>query len=280
MNRRRSGIGGGRGSTGCESLFRGGQQPDAVAQKGSRQRAKIRSVGWTRRRGGAGSARRPAIDQHAERSSASGTSRLSRRRQQHAAAHVAPSWVAARRDKGDDRSILMRTLIYKRTHIGDPDVSGTFGIHDCMGQVRSWGFDAVIGVGGIGDEPRRCNIAGKLTWIGIGAHLESTRDRARPLITFDHFLDYGEAGRLLSVVAPQLAVRMYKNNVRVLVDHLSATERNEVHRILALARNAPASPGRERAKHRFQFGAPRSSRGRPDKPCRCRTSTGGPGQLE
>ena len=35
----------------------------------------------------------------------------------------------------------MRTLIYKRTHPGDPDVDGLFGIHDCMGQVRAWSFD-------------------------------------------------------------------------------------------------------------------------------------------
>ena len=45
----------------------------------------------------------------------------------------------------------MRTLIYKRTHLGDPDLFGTFGINDCMGEVRARQFDAVIGVGGIGD---------------------------------------------------------------------------------------------------------------------------------
>lgn len=48
----------------------------------------------------------------------------------------------------------MRTLIYKRTHPGDPDETGRFGIHDCMGKVRSWQFDAVVGEGGIGPEPR------------------------------------------------------------------------------------------------------------------------------
>jgi hypothetical protein len=44
----------------------------------------------------------------------------------------------------------MRTLVYKRTHNGDPDAEGRFGIHDCMGQVRSYGYEAVIGVGGVG----------------------------------------------------------------------------------------------------------------------------------
>jgi hypothetical protein len=62
----------------------------------------------------------------------------------------------------------MRTLIYKRTHTGDPDpTTGVFGNHDCMGSVRGWQFDAVIGVGGVGREPKSHRIAGKLTWIGI-----------------------------------------------------------------------------------------------------------------
>ena len=43
----------------------------------------------------------------------------------------------------------MRTLVYLRTHNGDPDEEDVFGIHDCMGQVRSWRFEAVIGVGGM-----------------------------------------------------------------------------------------------------------------------------------
>ncbi len=63
----------------------------------------------------------------------------------------------------------MRTLRYKRTHSNDPDPkTGVFGNRDCMGQVRAWDFDAVIGVGGVGDEPKRHGIAGRLTWIGIG----------------------------------------------------------------------------------------------------------------
>lgn len=66
----------------------------------------------------------------------------------------------------------MRTLIYKRTHTGDPDASGCFGICDCMGRVRAMDFDAVIGIGGIGSEAKGAGIAGKITWIGIGAHKE------------------------------------------------------------------------------------------------------------
>src|SRR4051812_45820013 len=48
----------------------------------------------------------------------------------------------------------MRTLVYKRTHSGDPDPKmGVFGNHDCMGEVRAWPFDAVIGIGGVGQQP-------------------------------------------------------------------------------------------------------------------------------
>ena len=36
-------------------------------------------------------------------------------------------------------------LIYKRTHTGDPDKNGIFGINNCMGSVRDWEFYAVIG---------------------------------------------------------------------------------------------------------------------------------------
>jgi len=40
----------------------------------------------------------------------------------------------------------MNTLIYKRTHRGDPNESGVFGVWNCMGQIRGWEFDAVIGM--------------------------------------------------------------------------------------------------------------------------------------
>jgi hypothetical protein len=45
----------------------------------------------------------------------------------------------------------MRTLIFKRTHNGDPD-SGLWGVKDCMGSVRCWEYEAVIGIGGKGTD--------------------------------------------------------------------------------------------------------------------------------
>lgn len=138
----------------------------------------------------------------------------------------------------------MRTLIYKRTHPGDPDPEGRFGIHGCMGQVRTWKFEAVIGVGGIGAEPERHGLARKVNWIGIGPRRRVGADERGPVVTFEHFLLFprdGSDGPSFLELAPQLAARIYGKNVRVLMDRLDQQERDEVERVLALARDAPPS---------------------------------------
>jgi hypothetical protein len=141
----------------------------------------------------------------------------------------------------------MRTLIYKRTHSGDPGpASGDFGCNHCMGQVRGWSFDAVIGVGGIGAYARAEGIAGLLTWIGSGAH--KTGDPRRPLVTFDHFWYRGEKGPELHKIAPNLAKHIYGKNVRVMMSSsLSGAESAEVANLLGLAGRAPPS-GRMKKK--------------------------------
>ena len=134
----------------------------------------------------------------------------------------------------------MRTLIYKRTHEGDPDPEkGIFGNNDCMKQVRGWSFDAIIGVGGIGPEPQKKGIARKLTWIGVGSH-KSSGQRC-PLVTFDHFLYLGKLGPLLDELAPNLAKHIYDGKVRMIMDSLSKEEHLEVAKILNLAMHAPSS---------------------------------------
>jgi hypothetical protein len=158
----------------------------------------------------------------------------------------------------------MRTLIYKRTHSGDPDPrTGVFGNSDCMKTVRAWNFNAVIGVGGIGPEPVKNCIAGKLTWVGIGPH--KAGDPRRPKVTFDHFLYYGEDGKMLSEFAPVLAKHLYDGKARVIMDSLSDEERREVEVILGLARNAPPSG---RLKGALQRNARRTG-GRCRPPSRC-----------
>jgi len=136
----------------------------------------------------------------------------------------------------------MRTLVYKRTHHGDPDSGGRFGINDCMGRVRAWDYGSVIGIGGIGSEPESLGIAGKVTWIGIGPTKICTPGRRGPIVTFERFLYFGAGGPGLAALAPNLAARMYGSNVRVLLKGVTAIEQQEIDRVLALACGAPPSP--------------------------------------
>ncbi len=137
----------------------------------------------------------------------------------------------------------MRVLVYKRTHTGDPDETGTFGCNGCMGSVRGWDFDAVIGVGGIGAEPESYGIARKVTWIGIGPHHVPVWDDRGPGVQFDHFILYDASGQDFRKLAPELAKRMYEGGVRFVLHDLSDAEQAEVTKIVAKAKNAPPSPG-------------------------------------
>lgn len=137
----------------------------------------------------------------------------------------------------------MRVLVYKRTHTGDPDESGTFGCNGCMGTVRGWEFDAVIGIGGIGREPQVEGIAYKLTWIGIGPHKRMVPGKRDPEVQFDHFVLFDEKGEDFRKLAPKLAKRMYENGIRVVLHDLSAAELAEVATIVKRAKNAPPSLG-------------------------------------
>lgn len=135
----------------------------------------------------------------------------------------------------------MNILVYKRTHNGDPGTDGCFGIYDCMGSVRNRDFDAVIGVGGIGSEAQLNGIAGMINWIGMGPHKTYAGKRG-PEVTFDHFVYYGDDGPDLYVNAPSLAKRMYENNVRSILQGLSAEEMTEALEIVTLADDSPPSP--------------------------------------
>jgi hypothetical protein len=145
----------------------------------------------------------------------------------------------------------MRTLIYKRTHTGDPNPAhGVFGECNCMHSVRGRLFDAVIGVGGVGIEPRSCGIAGKITWVGIGAHKHVDGDPRQPKVSFDHFWCRDADGPAFADLAPKLAERIYRYNIRTLMHPLSPelaarwgsafaiAADSEVEKILNLARNA------------------------------------------
>ena len=137
----------------------------------------------------------------------------------------------------------MRILVYKRTHNGDPDAAGCFGAFDCMGAVRDWEYDAVVGVGGIGPEAVSNGIDGEINWIGIGPHKRYVEDKRGPEVMFDHFLDFGTVGKDFRTHAPQLAARMYKDNVRSVLNGMRDAEQAEAEAIVQLAKRKPPSPG-------------------------------------
>jgi hypothetical protein len=135
----------------------------------------------------------------------------------------------------------MNTLIYKRTHKGDPDESGVFGVHDCMGPVRHWNFDAVIGVGGSRPWPGHEEIANRINWIGISPDKTKTRNRRGPLVTFGRFVLYDEKngnGPKLKTLAPKLYKYMFEDqHVRVVMSRsLTRKVQEEITQILKLAK--------------------------------------------
>ena len=130
------------------------------------------------------------------------------------------------------RGDRMRILIYKRTHIGDPDQNGRFGIYDCMGRVRDYAFDAVIGVGGIGREAKSFGIDRKINWVGTKATKHRNPDGTNAEVTFENFLIMEDEGPQLASLAPALAKRMYQVGARFLLNDYTAAERREATAIL------------------------------------------------
>ena len=130
----------------------------------------------------------------------------------------------------------MRILTYKRTHKGDPDPNGRFGSFNCMGRVRSYHYDAVIGVGGVGREAKSHQIDHKINWVGIGP-----KRHANGTVTFDHFRLFEDSGPPLSNLAPNLANRIFGRNVRILIDGYTPAQEAEAKKILKWSRTAVAT---------------------------------------
>ena len=141
----------------------------------------------------------------------------------------------------------MRILTYKRTHTGDPNTSAVFGIRDCMGSVRDLNYDAVIGVGGTGAEPRSYRIDGKITWVGVGPRKRSGRWSA-PMVTFERFVLFDANGPTLASLGPNLAKRMYEGRVRYLLSSYTAEEHADAERIVNWALAATRGVSGERVK--------------------------------
>ena len=127
----------------------------------------------------------------------------------------------------------MRILVYKQTHLGDPDQGGAW--RRCMGRIRLRTYDAVIGFGGYGPEPQQWGIAEKLTWIGIGPQPRYG------IVRFEHFRNFGNNGPLvkneLGAVARQALARKLRK-----LRHAMIENDDELERLVErFAGNAPAS---------------------------------------
>ncbi len=138
----------------------------------------------------------------------------------------------------------MRILTYKRTHIGDPDHLGRFGVNDCMGTVRNLRYEAVIGIGGFGPEPCRHQINGKVTWVGWGPKWSHPFPGHRAgIVRFDEFVLLENLGPTLRSMAPKLAKRLGRG-VRYLIDSYTPAEQREAELVVARGRAQASKRGR------------------------------------
>jgi hypothetical protein len=137
---------------------------------------------------------------------------------------------------------MIRTFIYKRTHEGDPSEDGRFGCFDCMGKLRNLGYDAVIGVGGIGASARRSGIAGIVSWIGVGPIRASVQGLRGDLVTFEEFRNFANELLDFRSYAPTLSNRLYsKYGPRFIFDDFNPREQSEIESLLALFETADHS---------------------------------------
>jgi len=137
----------------------------------------------------------------------------------------------------------MKILIYKRTHKGDPDERGIFGNQDCMGKVRNWNYDAVIGIGGKspwkGDE----DISYKVNWVGLEPKKILVPGKRGDCVSFSHFELYEEKGKNIEE-NPALFEYMYDSRKRFdMSSSLPEPVWLEVDQILNSVRDLPPSKG-------------------------------------
>jgi hypothetical protein len=113
--------------------------------------------------------------------------------------------------------------------------------------MRKTPFDAVIGIGGTGDEAEAHGISFKINWLGTGSRRTKPDPEMfprwrGPLVTFKYFLLFEDKGVDFWSVAPTLARRMYAAcPPRFVFDDFNKTEQSEVARLLKMAKTAPPS---------------------------------------
>ena len=136
----------------------------------------------------------------------------------------------------------MKVLIYKRTHKGDPDNNGVFGNQDCMGKIRNWDYDAVIGIGGNAPWKEDADIKHKINWIGLDPKKINSPNKRGDVVVFSHFELYEETGVNIHETFPNLFEYMYGTRKRFdMSSDIPEEVFEEVKQILDSIKNSPSS---------------------------------------
>ena len=136
----------------------------------------------------------------------------------------------------------MKVLIYKRTHKGDSDKSGVFGIQDCMGQIRDWDYDAVIGIGGKVPWKKYSDIKYKINWIGINPRRIESNSKRGSYVVFEHYDLQEGKGRNIKTEFPNLFDYMFSSRNRFKMPaELPPHVFEEVNELLNSAKKFPPS---------------------------------------
>ncbi|HNW97987.1 MAG TPA: hypothetical protein PKK00_06215 [Bacteroidales bacterium] len=137
----------------------------------------------------------------------------------------------------------MKVLIYKRTHKGDPKKEGIFGNQDCMGRIRNWNYDAVIGIGGKTAWKEDLDIKYKINWIGLEPKkIKSNDGRKCDKVVFSHFELYEGKGVKIKDNYPNLFKYMYESGKRFdMSSDLPKDVYEEVKQILDSIKDCPKS---------------------------------------
>lgn len=142
-----------------------------------------------------------------------------------------------------------------------------------MGKVRARQFDAVIGIGGVGAEPRSYGIDRRVNWVGIGRHEHPSSHGFRgPLISFDRIVLPETEGPLLKEW-PALFRHMYNTNRRVVMsDELPNEILKDVQSILKLAEDTSPSRARSGTQVTIEASARDEDYPKSQGPCLCHPS--------
>ena len=136
----------------------------------------------------------------------------------------------------------MRILIYKRTHKHDPNPEGIFGNEDCMGRVRNWNYDAVIGIGGNAPRKQDADIKHKINWIGLEPKKVPSPKKRGDIVVFSHFKLYEEQGINIKDNFPNLFEYMYGSRKRFdMSSDLPENVFEEVKTIIDSIKDSPPS---------------------------------------